>query len=318
MDKRTLGNSGLEIAPLVFGGNVFGWTADEARSFAVLDRFVEAGFNAVDTADVYSSWVPGHAGGESESVIGHWLKARPGLRDRVLIFTKTGMPLANRGQGLRAERIVAAVEESLKRLRTDYIDLFFSHQVDTSTPIEETLGAYDNLMQAGKIRAIGASNYDAGQLRDALDAAQVAGLPRYEVVQPEYSLVRRAAFEGPMRDLAMERGLGVVSYFSLASGFLTGKYHSAADLEGRARGGIVQQYMTADGLTALDALEDVAEAHAVPPAAVALAWLMAQPGVTAPIASATSLGQTDTFAQAAELRLSTDDLARLDAASTPQ
>jgi aryl-alcohol dehydrogenase-like predicted oxidoreductase len=318
MEKRRLGNSGLEIAPLVFGGNVFGWTADEARSFELLDRFVEAGFNAVDTADVYSSWVPGHAGGESETVIGHWLKARPALRDRVLIFTKTGMPLPNRGEGLRAARIVSAVEESLKRLRTDYIDLFFSHQVDTSTPIEETLGAYEKLMAAGKIRAIGASNYDAGQLRDALDAATAAGLPRYEAVQPEYSLVRRAGFEGPMRDLAVARGLGVVGYFSLASGFLTGKYHSAADLDGRARSGIVQQYMTPQGLAVLDVLEAVAEAHAVAPAAVALAWLMAQPGVTAPIASATSLQQMDTLAKAAELRLSADDLARLDTASKPQ
>jgi len=318
MEKRKLGNSGLETAPLVLGGNVFGWTADEARSFALLDRFVEAGFNAVDTADMYSAWVPGHAGGESESVIGHWLKARPALRDKVLIFTKTGMPLPNRGQGLRAERIVTAVEESLKRLRTDYIDLFFSHQVDAATPIGETLGAYDKLMAAGKIRAIAASNYDAGQLRDALDAAQAAGLPRYEVVQPEYSLVRRAAFEGPMRDLAVERGLGVVSYFSLASGFLTGKYHSAADLEGRARGGIVQQYMTPQGLAVLEVLEDVAAAHAVPPAAVALAWLMAQKGVTAPIASATSLEQMETLVKAADVRLTADDLARLDAASKPQ
>jgi len=318
MEKRTLGTSGLEIAPLVFGGNVLGWTADEAASFDLLDRFLEAGFNAIDTADMYSSWVPGHAGGESESVIGHWLKSRPGARDRVLVFTKTGMPLPNRGQGLRAERIVSAVEESLKRLRTDHIDLFFSHQADTATPIEETLGAYEKLIQAGKIRAIGASNYDAAQLREALDVAERNGLPRYEVLQPEYSLARRNLFEGPVMDLVTERGLGVVSYFSLASGFLTGKYHSEADLEGRPRAGMVKQYMTSQGLAVLDALEEVAAAHGVQPAAVALAWLMAQPAVTAPIASATRASHVDTFIQAAELRLSGDELARLDVASRPQ
>lgn len=315
MQKRELGNSGLEIAPLVFGGNVLGWTAEEARSFALLDQFLDAGFNAIDTADVYSAWVPGHKGGESETVIGKWLGANPARRDEVILCTKTGMGMGDMGGGLAKDRIVAAVDASLKRMQTDYIDLFFSHRADPDTPIEETLSAYDGLIKAGKIRAIGASNYDAAQLAQALDAAEAEGLPRYEVLQPEYSLVRRHTFEGPLKDLCMARGLGVVTYFSLASGFLTGKYRSKADLEGKARGGMVGQYMDERGLEVLKALDAVAARHDVPQASVALAWLMAMPGVTAPIASATSADQLATLAKAADIALTEEDMAALDTAS---
>lgn len=312
MDRRRLGQTDLTTAPVVFGGNVLGWTVDEAQGFSVLDAFMDHGFNAIDTADVYSRWAPGNAGGESEAMIGRWLKARPGMRDRVTIFTKVGSDLGHPGEkGLSARWIVQAVERSLQRLGTDVIDLYFSHWPDPDTPQEETLGAFDTLLKAGKLRAIGASNQDAAMLRDALDLS-AKGLPRYQVLQPEYNLHDRPGFEGPLQQLCLREGVGVVTYFSLASGFLSGKYRSAADLSQSVRGEDVGKYMTPRGLALLDALHAVADRHAAKPAEVALAWLMAQPAVTAPIASATKVAHVESFARAAGLCLSPEDLARLD------
>ena len=242
MEKRKLGRSGLEIAPLVFGGNVFGWTADEATSFSMLDRFTDAGLDAIDTADAYSRWVPGHVGGESETIIGKWLAADASRRGRITLITKVGVDLGPDRNGLSARRIVAAVEDSLRRLQTDYIDLYLSHYPDPGTPIEETLGAYDTLLKQGKVRAIGCSNYDNAQLRAALDAADAGKLPRYTVLQPEYNLLDRAGFESSLRDLCIAEDLGVITYYSLASGFLSGKYRSADDLGKSARGGRVEKY----------------------------------------------------------------------------
>ena len=311
MNKRTLGRCGLEIAPLVFGGNVFGWTADEARSFALLDRFTEGGFNAIDTADVYSAWGPGLSGGESETVIGKWLATR-GRRDDVVLMTKVGMWEARKG--LSAANIAAAVEDSLRRLGTDRIDVYFAHIDDQDVPLEETLGAFATLVEAGKVRAIGASNYGADRLREALALAGDKGLPRYEVVQPEYNLYNREGFESGLAEVARGHGLGVVSYFSLASGFLTGKYRSVEDLQGAARAGLLERYFDARGLRLLDTLRKVAADASATPAQVALAWLMARPGVTAPIASATSVEQLDELMGAAALTLPADALAALDAA----
>jgi aryl-alcohol dehydrogenase-like predicted oxidoreductase len=314
MQKRALGKTGLSIAPLVFGGNVFGWTVDEAASFALLDAFVDHGFDAIDTADVYSRWAPGNSGGESETVIGRWLRARPGMRERVTIFTKVGSDMGGPGQqGLSARWITEAVEHSLRRLGTDRIDLYFSHWPDPDTPQEETLGAFAGLLSAGKVRAIGASNLDAAQLGAALDLAG-HGLPAYGVLQPEYNLYDRAGFEGPLRDLCIARGLGVVTYFSLASGFLSGKYRAKADLGQSARGEDVERYLDARGMRLLDALDTVASAHDASPAQVALAWLMASPGVTAPIASATRVAHVEGFARAASLQLTDSDRALLEAA----
>ena len=312
--KRPLGRTGLSISPLVFGGNVFGWTADTRTSFDLLDRFVEAGFETVDTADVYSNWNPGNTGGESESIIGDWLHSR-GCRDRMTLITKVGMQMAPDQKGLSAAWIARAVEDSLRRLRTDRIDVYLSHRPDPEVPHEETLGAYQKLMAAGKVRAIGASNYDAGQLRTALDVAAAQGLPRYEVLQPEYNLYDRNKFDGPLRDLAMAEGLGVITYFSLARGFLSGKYQSEADLGQSARGGGIKAYLNERGFRILQSLKDVAAQHAAKPAEVALAWLMARPGVTAPIASATRLEQLESLIRAASLELASGDLAALDFAS---
>jgi aryl-alcohol dehydrogenase-like predicted oxidoreductase len=315
MELRPLGSTGLRIAPIVFGGNVFGWTADEPRSFELLDAFVDAGFNAIDTADVYSRWVPGHAGGESEAIIGRWLKAKPSRRDRVLVFTKCGADMGDGRKGLSARWIEQAVEASLKRLQMDAIDLCQSHWPDAATPHEETLRAFERLLQAGKVRAIGCSNFDASQLDAALAASRAQGLPRYQTLQPEYNLVERAKFEGPLRDLCMREGIGVITYYSLASGFLTGKYRSKDDLARSPRGRGVAKYLDARGLRILGALDAVAERHDARPGEVALAWLLAQPGVTAPIASATSLEQLQSLARAATLALSAQDVRELDAAS---
>ncbi len=260
MDNRNLGNTGIGIAPFVLGGNVFGWTADEPTSFALLDRFVDAGCNAIDTADVYSAFIPGNVGGESETVIGNWLARSPGKRARVVIVTKVGMPFGKHAKGLSAARIAEAAEASLRRLRTDYIDVYLSHRPDADTPIDETLAAYDRLIKAGKVRAIGASNYDAVQLRAALEAAK-RGLPRYEVLQPEYNLMDRGSFEGALRELCIAEGLGVITYFSLASGFLTGKYRAPADLAGKARGRSAGKYLDERGMRVLRALDEVAQAH---------------------------------------------------------
>jgi aryl-alcohol dehydrogenase-like predicted oxidoreductase len=316
MEKRALGKTGLEIAPLVFGGNVFGWTADEQTSFAVLDAFVDHGFNAIDTADVYSSWVPGNKGGESETIIGKWLKGNSAKRDKVVIFTKVGSDMGVPGhKGLSSSWIAEAAEDSLKRLQTDHIDLYFSHWPDPETPYEETLAAYRQLLDAGKIRSVGASNLDASQLQDALRVSEAKSLPRYDVLQPEYNLYDRDKFDGPLRDLCMREGLGVVTYFSLASGFLSGKYRSKEDLTKSKRGDAVGKYLDSRGLKILDALDQVSESHDAKPAEVALAWIIARPGVTAPIASATSVDQVESFAKAASLKLSQDDIAALDKAS---
>ncbi len=313
MTTRELGNTGIHIAPLVFGGNVFGWTADKQRSFELLDRFVDAGFNAIDTADMYSTWVPGNQGGESETIIGQWLASR-GNRDRIVLFTKVGMEMPD-GQGLSASWIEQSIENSLRRLQTDYVDVYFSHIHDNDVPVEETLQAYDKLIRAGKVRTIGASNHTAEQLDAALKAADNNSLPRYRVLQPEYNLHDRASYDGPLRDLAMQQGMGVVTYFSLASGFLSGKYRSDADLGKSARGGAIERYLTPRGMQILDALDEVAETHNATPAEVALAWLMARPGVTAPIASATRIQQLDSLIRSSQLALTDRDLSRLDQAS---
>jgi len=310
---RELGHSGLHIAPLVLGGNVFGWTADEKTSFAVLDAFVAGGGNAIDTADVYSAWVPGHqGGGQSETVLGKWLAQR-GRRDDVLLFTKVGMDLGDGKSGLSKARIKQAVEASLKRLQTDYIDLYQSHKDDETLPVTEPLEAYAELLKEGKIRAIGASNFKPERLQAALDAAQ-NGLPRYESLQPEYNLYDRAAFEKD--DLAIVQasgsGIGVIPYFGLAAGFLTGKYRTEADLKKSQRGdGIGKKYLNEKGLALLKALDAVADRHSATQAQVALAWLMQAPGITAPIASGTSVGQVTELTEAMALQLTAADVAEL-------
>ena len=311
MNTRPLGRSGLKIAPLVFGANVFGWTVkDQSAASQLLDRFVDSGLNAIDTADVYSRWVPGNKGGESETMIGHWLKASS-KRNQVVLITKVGA-----ADGLSAKTIAAGVEASLKRLQTDRIDLYLSHKPDAKTPIEETLRAHESLVKSGKVRAIGSSNYSAAGLREALDTAAKEKLPRYEVEQPEYNLCERDKFEGPLRDLCVQEGLGVIVYYSLASGFLSGKYRSKADLKKSVRGGGVEKYLNEKGLRILKALDDVSKAHNARPAEAALAWLIAQKGVTAPIASATSPEQVDSLARAAKLKLSEQEIQALTAASS--
>ncbi|MER9330409.1 aldo/keto reductase [Mesorhizobium sp. M0488] len=315
MQKRRLGRTDLSIAPLVLGGNVFGWTADEKTSFDLLDRFVGAGLNAVDTADAYSRWVPGHKGGESETIIGKWMKDR-GNRDHVVVVTKVGSDMGQGHKDLSAAYIEKAVDASLKRLQTDFIDLYLSHWPDPTTPYEETLGAYEKLLAKGKIRYAGCSNLDASQLRAALDVASLRSLPRYEVLQPEYNLYDRSSFDGPLRDLCVAEDIGVITYFSLAKGFLSGKYRSEADLGQSPRGGGVKDYLNARGMRILAALDAVSARHAAKQAEVALAWVMARPGVTAPIASATKASQMDSLIKAASLKLSADDMAELDKASS--
>jgi aryl-alcohol dehydrogenase-like predicted oxidoreductase len=313
-DKRRIGRSSLQVAPLCFGGNVFGWTADEAMSFSLLDAYTGAGFDFIDTADVYSKWVPGHVGGESETVIGNWLR-RSGARDKVVIATKVGMDMGPAGKGLRAAHIKASCDRSLARLGTDRIDLYYSHTDDRDTPFEETLGAYADLIAAGKVRAIGASYHDAARLREALDASRRLGLPRYEMLQPEYNLYARRGYESALESLCLEESLGVAPYYSLASGFLTGKYRSEADFGKSPRGGRMAAYLDDRGLAILAALDEVAQATGSTPARVAVAWLMGRPGLVAPIASATSVGQLDELMAAARLRLDDAATARLDAAS---
>lgn len=314
MSKRALGNTGLSISPLVFGANVFGWTADKPRSFELLDRLADAGLETLDTADVYSSWVPGNQGGESETIIGEWLKSRGG-RDRVVLITKVGMEMAPDRKGLSPAWIERAVEDSLRRLQTDHIDLYFSHVFDDTVPVEDTLRTYERLISAGKVRAIGASNHSAEQLALALKTAKDAGLPRYEVLQPHYNLYNRDTYDGTLRDLAIAEGLGVITYFSLASGFLTGKYRSAADFEKSPRGSWIASYLNDRGLAILAALDEVAANHHATPAEVALAWLIAREGVTAPIASASNVDQLEGLIRATRLQLSAADIARLDQAS---
>lgn len=315
MNKRPLGNTGFQIAPLVFGGNVFGWTVDERGSFELLDRFFDEGFNAIDTADSYSMWVEGNRGGESETIIGEWLKARPGARDKVLILTKCGMEMPGQGKGLSPAWIATACEASLKRLGIERIDLYQAHKDDEATPLAETLGAFQKLIEAGKVRAIGSSNYTAARLKAALNLSAAQGLPRFESHQPVYNLMDRG-IEADLLPLCRAEGVGIITYSALASGFLTGKYRSEADLSKSVRGPrSVAKYMGPKGDRVLAALDAVAKARGVGPAAVALAWQIARPGITAPIASATSPEQLAELAKAATLALSAAEMAELDAAS---
>lgn len=314
MVKRKLGNSGLEVAPLAFGGNVFGWTADEPASFALLDAFVAAGFNLIDTADVYSRWVEGHSGGESETIIGKWLK-RSGNRSRVVIATKVGKEMGPNSTGLSKSYILQAVEDSLRRLQTDFIDLYQSHADDPDTPLEETLEAYDLLIRQGKVRAIGASNYSARRLAQALEVSEKTGYPRYECLQPLFNLYDRVDYEKELEPLCRDNGLAVISYFSLASGFLTGKYRSKEDLSKSARGDMVKKYFNARGLRIIDALDTVAQQHHLTPAKVALAWLIAHPSITAPIASATNLEQLNELIEATAIELDASAIDLLNQAS---
>jgi aryl-alcohol dehydrogenase-like predicted oxidoreductase len=314
MQTRRLGRTDLSIAPMVLGGNVFGWTADKKTSFAVMDRFAAAGLTAIDTADVYSSWAPGNQGGESETVIGEWMKAR-GARSRVIVVTKVGSPMGKGKEGLSARYIEEAVEASLKRLQTDVIDLYLSHWPDMATPFEETLGAYQRLIEKGKIRWCGASNLTVALLENALASAKARGGPRYEVLQPEYNLADRHEFENGLADLCQREEIGVITYFSLAKGFLSGKYRAEADLTKSPRGSGVKGYLNKRGFRILDALDAVAARHKAKPAEVALAWIMARPGVTAPIASATSIEQVDSLVRATELQLTAADMGALNEAS---
>lgn len=315
MHFRPLGRSGLAIAPLVFGGNVFGWTADEATSFALLDAFVAGGFNAVDTANAYSVWVPGHAGGESEAIIGRWLKSR-GRRDRVVIATKVGAPMGDGGKGLKKDYILRAAEASLRRLQTDYVDLYQSHYDDPDTPVEETLEAYATLIRQGKVRAIGCSNFEPARVARSLAASERLGLPRYESWQPLYNLYSRAEFEGEREALCRQHGIGVIPYYGLAAGFLTGKYRSEADLAKSERGPRrVKDYLNDRGFRVLAGIDAVATRTGATPAQIALAWLMAKPAVTAPIASATSVAQLEELMAAARISLDAEAMATLDAAS---
>ena len=315
MTMRRLGQTEIMVSPLCFGGNVFGWTADESASFALLDAFLAEGFNFIDTADCYSIWVPGHKGGESETIIGRWMKAR-GNRKKVVIATKVGWDMGAGKKGLSKAYIREGVEASLRRLQTDYIDLYQSHVDDASTPQEETLSCYAELIKAGKVRAIGASNFGAPRLAHALDLAEKHGLPRYETLQPLYNLYDREIFERELEPLCLARGIGVINYYSLAAGFLTGKYRTQADLKDRARGQrIGSTYLNDRGLAILVALDAVAAELRATPAQVALAWLMARPSITAPIASATSVTQFRELAKATRLKLNPAAIQRLDQAS---
>jgi aryl-alcohol dehydrogenase-like predicted oxidoreductase len=315
MQLRALGRSNLRVAPLCLGGNVFGWTATQAASFAVLDALVSAGLNFIDTADVYSRWAPGHRGGESETVIGNWLK-RGAKRKDLVIATKVGMEMAPDRKGLSAAHIVRSVEESLKRLQTDYIDLYFSHCDDASVPLEQTLGAYQKLIVQGKVRAIGASNYTAARLAEALEISRKTGLPRYEVLQPQYNLYTRSDYESALEPLCLKEQIGVVSYYALASGFLSGKYRTAADASKSVRGRvIVEKYLNERGLRILNSLDDVGRRHNASAASVALAWQIARPSITAPIASATTVNQLSELVAATQLELDQAAIEQLNSAS---
>ncbi len=315
ISHREIGQSGLNVAPLAFGGNVFGWTVDEATTFRLLDAFVDAGLNLIDTADVYSRWVPGNQGGESETLIGKWLR-QSGKRDRVVLATKVGKDMGEGRKGLAPAYIRQAVEASLRRLQTDRIDLYQSHDDDAQVPLADTLGEYGRLIEEGKVRAIGASNYTGARLKEALLESGRHGLPRYECLQPEYNLVARAGYESELEPVVRANHLGVITFYPLASGFLTGKYRSAEDAGKSVRGrSICEKYLNPRGLAILAALDQVAEAHGATPAQIALAWQISRPGITAPLASATSLEQLQELVGATRLKLKTDDLATLEAAS---
>jgi aryl-alcohol dehydrogenase-like predicted oxidoreductase len=314
MERRKLGTTGFEVAPLAFGGNVFGWTVDEARSFQLLDAFVDAGFDLIDTADSYSRWVTGHPGGESETIIGRWI-ARRGRHDDVIIATKVGSDMGQGHKVLRKDYILQAAEASLRRLQVDCIDLYQSHWDDENTPFEETLGAYEELIQQGKVKSIGASNLSAARLAKALEVSKTRNLPRYQTLQPQYNLYDLDSFEDDLQAFCVRENLGVITYFSLRAGFLTGKYRSEADLAKSARGAGMKKYMNPRGMKILDALDDVARRHDATPAQVSLAWIMARPGVTAPIASATTVDQLQELLRAATLKLDGEAMRMLDEAS---
>ncbi len=314
MEKRELCNSGIKTAPLVFGGNVFGWTVKGNDNAVLLDAFLDAGFNTVDTADVYSAWVPGNKGGESETEIGKWLK-QSGKRDKVIIATKVGAELSADKKGLKKDYIIKAAEDSLNRLQTDYIDLYQSHYDDAATPVEETLRAYDQLIKDGKVRAIGASNFSVERLHESLKLSHEKGIARYQALQPEYNLFDREKYETTIEPFIKEQNIGVISYFSLASGFLSGKYRSAADTQGSNRAAMVKKYLTERGFRILKALDEVAAQYNSKSAAIALAWLIARPGITAPIVSATSVFQLNELTQAATLQLSAEAIEVLNTAS---
>ncbi|HVL55631.1 MAG TPA: aldo/keto reductase [Burkholderiaceae bacterium] len=315
MNKRTLGRSGIEVAPLCFGGNVFGWTADEPTSFSLLDAFVDAGFDFIDTADRYSAWVAGHRGGESETIIGKWL-ARSGRRRQVVIATKVGLEMPGVGKGLKREYILQAADASLRRLQTDYIDLYQSHTDDADTPLQESLEAYDRLIRQGKVRAIGASNYDAARLMQALAVSREHGLPRYETLQPLYNLYDRETFEKELEAACIDNGIGVINWYSLAAGFLTGKYREPSDAGKSVRGRkTVETYLNDRGRRILAALDAVSTRMGATPAQVSIAWLLARPSVTAPIASATDLDQLKQLTAAVRLRLDAEALETLNRAS---
>jgi aryl-alcohol dehydrogenase-like predicted oxidoreductase len=313
--KRELGNSGISFRPFAFGGNVFGWTLDQARSFQILDAFIDSGFDFIDTADVYPKWVPGNQGGESETIIGNWLKNR-GRRDDVIIATKVGKPMAEDKKGLSARYIKEAVEASLRRLQTDYIDLYQSHDDDQTVPLQETMEAYAQLIKEGKVRAIGASNFTANRLREAIDTSNQYGIPTYQSLQPEYNLYDREHYETELEPLCREKGIGVISYYSLASGFLTGKYRSEEDLNKSQRGKGIKKYLNERGFRILTALDQVASEYNTTPAAVSMAWVIARPSITAPIASATSIEQLHELTSAADLNLSQEAIIRLNEASS--
>ena len=314
--RSRLGRSALEVAPIAFGGNVFGWTADESMSFRLLDEFVESGFNLIDTADVYSRWVPGNAGGESERIIGRWLADRgPAMRSRVVIATKVGLEMADGESGLSRAYILRAVDRSLNRLQTDYIDLYQAHQDDSATPLEETATAFDTLIRAGKVRTLGASNFSAARLAAALETSRSLGVARYECLQPHYNLLQRLDFEQDLSSLCAREQLGVIPYFALASGFLTGKYREPADFSRSPRGARMGEMLNDRGRRVLAALDSVAASQGATPAQIALAWLLAR-GVTAPIASATSIAQLQEILAAARLHLDADARAELELASS--
>jgi len=310
-----IGKTGIKVSSLCFGGNVFGWTIDEATSFAVLDAFSDAGMNFIDTADIYSTWKPGNKGGESETILGNWMKQRSN-RQRIVVATKGGKPMGPGKSGLSAKYITEAIEDSLRRLQTDYIDLYQSHEQDPGTPIEETLRAYSQLIEQGKVRAIGASNYQPQQLEESLQVSRELGLARYESLQPHYNLVERAAFETTLEPICLAHKLSVLPYWSLASGFLTGKYRSQADVGKSARGKDAGKYLNDRGLIVLAALDEVAAAHSSTATAVALAWLMARPSVTAPVASATSVEQLQQLVAAVAVQLTPEEIKKLDSASS--
>ncbi len=316
MTTRPLGKTGLQVPPIMLGGNVFGWTLNEADSFRILDAAFDAGLTFIDTADIYSTWVPGNKGGESETIIGNWL-ARTGKRNQVTLATKLGMDMGEGRQGLSPLYMEKAVEDSLRRLQTDHIDLYQAHQDDPNTPLEDTLAAFTVLIQKGKVRFIGASNYTGARLKAAMDASAHGGLASYQTLQPHYNMMERQKYESDLAPVVAEYGLGVIPYFSLACGFLTGKYRKAADLEGKARGGGAGQYLNDRGRAVLAALDAVSADYQSTPARVALAWLMTRPNVTAPITSATKIEHLTDFAEATRLTLSQDTIDQLTAASTP-